>query len=1046
MRSKIWSKKSQAFWKHLAKSSHQWLHFAFSPKFGAFLLQPNAHYAHLTINAMDIRTPGLSPLKKLFLPLFFVVCGLLYSSPTQATHLLGSEISWESLGNDSFKVTVSVYRDCNGVQLSNQPLTLSSNCGTMRVSTTMTGGYDATSNCKRSCTRCSSRGCGFAYGIQKWHLTGIVSLASWRKNGCCEVTISSGQCCRSRSITTGAASNNFYVQAQMNICDTSTVQWDNIPTHMVCLGKDVEMNQGSFTTSSPTDSVVYSWDEPLQNATSKTNWSSPYQYDKPLYFLGFPKTTLKLPRGLHLDAQTGKIAFRPMKTEFGVIKIKAEIFRNGKSIGYSVRDQTIIVTKCANTTSSPRISSYDCSGSRGHGGTIEFQACASENIDFNICTTDKDQDDSVSVTLNYNIPGARVSINNKGSNREGIRVQWQPDSTHIRSAPYVITIKANDNSCPISNITEVNLNIYVSKGKPISITKQDLSCGKKLFIAKGNDSLHRTTWRIHDEVNRHLQYQYPATDSVDSFAHAFKLPGRYFVSVKSANSKGCLAYGGDSTTVTNDFLHLLRPPALVRACLDDTVELEVKSKGSSALKEFVWWGIDTVSQTDSSHTIRIPATFRTVYYGVSDSVCQQSGATRIIPYEFKYTSLQGNQTVGCDGDTLQITAFNNPGYVLDEIVSFDWQYPKGRFVSKHSNLSTYETGYYYFHAKSKWGCEMMDSIKMLFKQPKFSLPPSDTVVCADEGAIFTAKSSQMGEYDWYVHSITHIDSFIDTPSIKVIPVVGRKPIVVRFRDTRYGVSCETLDTFTYGIKRTRPITIAHRDTVCQGDSMTVGTNLKQPEWWFQNQFQSTRKVFIDPALGAGYLALKFNGRDSTGCIRDSQSIVWVEKQPRVDFTMKDTIFRNRTLRLTSEYSDSTYSYFWQVRGANLRHTKRKFEFNIDSVGVFEVSLRIDNTLNGCTDSLMRQLVIRDKPTGIPLVDLASFHIYPNPANDILYIEPSKSVDYQVSIINVSGQQVLEQRQVNQTTSIDLSSLPNGIYLLKLENTNTVKTMLIEVIH
>lgn len=64
----------------------------------------------------------------------------------------------------------------------------------------------------------------------------------------------------------------------------------------------------------------------------------------------------------------------------------------------------------------------------------------------------------------------------------------------------------------------------------------------------------------------------------------------------------------------------------------------------------------------------------------------------------------------------------------------------------------------------------------------------------------------------------------------------------------------------------------------------------------------------------------------------------------------------------------------------------------------------------------------------------NFRMYPNPAQDILYIEANDEANYQYTIMNLVGQS-LAHNTLN-SNSISVSDLPNGVYILKLQNTNT----------
>jgi len=77
------------------------------------------------------------------------------------------------------------------------------------------------------------------------------------------------------------------------------------------------------------------------------------------------------------------------------------------------------------------------------------------------------------------------------------------------------------------------------------------------------------------------------------------------------------------------------------------------------------------------------------------------------------------------------------------------------------------------------------------------------------------------------------------------------------------------------------------------------------------------------------------------------------------------------------------------------------------------------------------------------INTTAINIYPNPAQHTLYIESAEMVE-QVSIYDISGRML--QQTNNPSTSIDVSGLANGIYLVKVKTTQgeTVKKIVISV--
>jgi hypothetical protein len=74
-------------------------------------------------------------------------------------------------------------------------------------------------------------------------------------------------------------------------------------------------------------------------------------------------------------------------------------------------------------------------------------------------------------------------------------------------------------------------------------------------------------------------------------------------------------------------------------------------------------------------------------------------------------------------------------------------------------------------------------------------------------------------------------------------------------------------------------------------------------------------------------------------------------------------------------------------------------------------------------------------TGISQLDKdkADFSVYPNPANDILKIIPSFSENFNVICSDLLGKQMLRIDNLSNENLIEISHLPKGVYLLRLES-------------
>jgi len=68
-------------------------------------------------------------------------------------------------------------------------------------------------------------------------------------------------------------------------------------------------------------------------------------------------------------------------------------------------------------------------------------------------------------------------------------------------------------------------------------------------------------------------------------------------------------------------------------------------------------------------------------------------------------------------------------------------------------------------------------------------------------------------------------------------------------------------------------------------------------------------------------------------------------------------------------------------------------------------------------------------------------IYPNPSSATITIElPEPTPEFQISIFNFSGQEVISSRITEPATVVDISHIPGGIYFVKCTSNDTVKVL------
>ncbi len=81
-------------------------------------------------------------------------------------------------------------------------------------------------------------------------------------------------------------------------------------------------------------------------------------------------------------------------------------------------------------------------------------------------------------------------------------------------------------------------------------------------------------------------------------------------------------------------------------------------------------------------------------------------------------------------------------------------------------------------------------------------------------------------------------------------------------------------------------------------------------------------------------------------------------------------------------------------------------------------------------------VINQKAVGINEINSQSyFKLYPNPANDILFIQTNEiNEKTEISLSDLTGKALISEYTLQTTLTIDISTIQSGVYILTISNT------------
>ncbi len=414
---------------------------------------------------------------KLLRPSYFcsmmVFCMLLLGGAQEAhaSHGQGTDIVYSCTGiPNQYNVTLSIYRDCRGVNLGTTARVSYSGCGvTGSITLNRQSLTDITPICPGDPTACD-RG-GGAFGSEQHVYTGTLTLPA-TLTGCNNILMSYSLCCRNNAITTlsSPGSESLYIDVLLDnsttVCNNSPI-FLNPPTAYTCAGNDVFYNHGAFDPDN--DSLVYSLTPCLEARNNPVEYRFPFSHINPL-------TTSS---GTTIDSNTGAISFStPNTPQVSVLCVLVEEYRNGVRIGYMRRDMQFNLLNCTNQN--PVAS--------GVNGTSNYSitTCHSQQVCFNIAGSDPDAGDNVFMAWNGAIPGGTFATGASGATQTGIFC-WTPGPANVGLNSFTVTI--NDDACPLlgTNTFTYTVNVINNPNDPVD-------AGPDVSICRGDQTtLNATT-------------------------------------------------------------------------------------------------------------------------------------------------------------------------------------------------------------------------------------------------------------------------------------------------------------------------------------------------------------------------------------------------------------------------------------------------------------------------------------------------------------------------------------------------------------------------
>lgn len=363
-----------------------------------------------------------------------------------ASHISGADISVQSLGNGQYLITLNLFRDCDGITMSNaENIEIINNCTgqSQNVSAPLInpGGTNISQLCSADSLNSTCFG-GSLPGMQRYTYEIIVTMDP----PCDFFNVNWETCCRNGAIVNidAPASEDVYVEAILNLQTdpvNNTPFFTAQPIPYVCNNQPVSYNYGVVETDG--DSLVFSLVTALQTAGNPVGYPPPYSATDPI-------------TGITIDSQTGQLNFTPTILGNFVVVVQVDEYdqATGALLSTVMRDIQFVVITCANQVPNPAagsITNLVGSGSVIQMGPYAIEMCEGSSFSFTANYDDPDAGDTLALTTNLLtvLPGATMTTS--GANPATMDVSWTAPAGSSGNA-YNFIVQVSDGACPVTGI------------------------------------------------------------------------------------------------------------------------------------------------------------------------------------------------------------------------------------------------------------------------------------------------------------------------------------------------------------------------------------------------------------------------------------------------------------------------------------------------------------------------------------------------------------------------------------------------------------------
>lgn len=346
---------------------------------------------------------------------FIIIFGTL-ATESKAAHLVGGDLSYECVGPNTYRITLTIYRDCNCVSCApfdpQAAITIRENLNnTLIMNLNVSIGVRDTIPVVISnpCLQTPPNVCT----EQAVYDTTVTLSPAFAVNG---FSITHQRCCRNNTINNilnpGSSGTTYTIDippTTTTTCNSSPV-FTNKPPVVLCLNDDLVFDHSA--TDADGDSLFYELCDPLLGASTISpvaNPADPPPYSTIAWANGF--STLNPITGnpsFAIDPNTGIITGTPTMSGQYVFSVCVSEFRNGVLLDIATRDYQFNVVSCGASARAVIVDQLDTCV--GLDVTFDHNSTLATNVFWDFGDTTTTADTSIQQTPSYTYPDTGIYI------------------------------------------------------------------------------------------------------------------------------------------------------------------------------------------------------------------------------------------------------------------------------------------------------------------------------------------------------------------------------------------------------------------------------------------------------------------------------------------------------------------------------------------------------------------------------------------------------------------------------------------------------------